>query len=417
MTNNSSALAINNHGDLERIAKMAAASGMCTVRKWEEAAYLLATGYELGLSPMQSLRGIYVVNGKPVLSADLLVAVVRRSGLCESWHVVESTDERCTITTRRKGEPEAATRTWTMADARRAQITGKPIWSQYPRTMLRHRCASDLARDVYPDVILSLYDPEELGAGASPNREPEAPQPIDAEPARPAIDAAPQPLALPSDAGPSPSQASAQRSAEAAAAPPPSDTLKAAVEQVLRASSVAGVAAACVAARDDLSEHEAAALWRASKERVVAVGGTSASLAAEVKRQREESAPKAAPPPDDEPPPSAPKGRRKAAPKAADAAGDVAAAANDGAASQAVDRSGARATNGAPLETREQRRAYLATLAYAPAVRTSYARRRDLPHYREDCAARLCALDPMLSQGEALAYLDAPATQAQRRAA
>jgi hypothetical protein len=142
MTNNSSALAINNHGDLERIAKMAAASGMCTVRKWEEAAYLLATGCELGLSPMQSLRGIYVVNGKPVLSADLLVAVMRRSGLCESWHVVESTDERCTITTRRKGEPEAATRTWTMADARRAQITGKPIWSQYPRTMLRHRCAS-----------------------------------------------------------------------------------------------------------------------------------------------------------------------------------------------------------------------------------------------------------------------------------
>jgi hypothetical protein len=99
-----------------------------------------------------------------VLSADLMVAVVRRSGLCESWRTVESTAERCTITTRRRGESVDATRTWTMADAKRAQITGKSIWTAYPATMLRHRCAADLAREVYPDVLMGLYDPEELGA-------------------------------------------------------------------------------------------------------------------------------------------------------------------------------------------------------------------------------------------------------------
>ena len=82
----------------------------------------------------------------------------------------------------------------------------------------------------------------------------------------------------------------------------------------------------------------------------------------------------------------------------------------------AIDRSGARASNGASLESRAARRGYLATLAYAPAIRTSYQRRGDLPGYVEDCAARLCALDPTLSMGEALAYLTAPAT-AQRRAA
>ncbi len=157
-------IAVRSLDDVERLARIAVGSGYTSCRKAEEAAMLIITGHELGLSPAQSLRGIYVVSGKPVLSADLMVAVVRRSGLCESWRTVESTAERCTITTRRRGESIDATRTWTMADAKRAQITGKPIWTAYPATMLRHRCAADLAREVYPDVLMGLYDPEELGA-------------------------------------------------------------------------------------------------------------------------------------------------------------------------------------------------------------------------------------------------------------
>jgi hypothetical protein len=148
--------------DVERLARLATTSGLCRVKRPEEAAVILLTGRELGLSPMQSLRGIYVVNGAPVLSSDLLVAVVRRSGLCASWRVVESTPDACTITTIRQGESESTTKTWTMLDAKRAQVTGKPIWAQYPAQMLRHRCAADLAREVYPDVVLGLYTPEEM---------------------------------------------------------------------------------------------------------------------------------------------------------------------------------------------------------------------------------------------------------------
>lgn len=162
MTTTENGLQLRSIDDVERLAKIATASGLCRVKRPEEAAVILLTGRELGLSPMQSLRGIYVVNGTPVLSADLLVAVVRRSGLCGSWRVTESTPERCTITTTRVGETEPSTRTWTMADAKRANVTGKPIWSQYPAQMLRHRCAADLAREVYPDVVLGLYTPEEM---------------------------------------------------------------------------------------------------------------------------------------------------------------------------------------------------------------------------------------------------------------
>ena len=95
-------IAVRSLDDVERLARIAVGSGYTSCRKAEEAAMLIITGHELGLSPAQSLRGIYVVSGKPVLSADLMVAVVRRSGLCESWRTVESTAERCTITTDRK---------------------------------------------------------------------------------------------------------------------------------------------------------------------------------------------------------------------------------------------------------------------------------------------------------------------------
>jgi hypothetical protein len=153
--------------DAERLARIAVASGLTALRRPEEAAVILLTGRELGLAPMQSLRGIHVVQGRPVLSADLMVAIVRRSGLCASWRTVESTPEACTIETRREGEPEAARKTWTMADAARAGLTAKGgNWKSYPAQMLRHRCAADLAREVYPDVVLGLYDPDEMQASA-----------------------------------------------------------------------------------------------------------------------------------------------------------------------------------------------------------------------------------------------------------
>ena len=145
------------------LASDAAKSNLFAVKRAEEALVILLTGQELGLGPMASLRGIHVVSGRPVLSADLLVAAVRRSGKCESWRVVETTAERCEIVTRRKGEQHDETGIWTRADAERAGLYRKPgPWQQYPAQMLRHRCAADLVRRVYSDVALGLYDPDEV---------------------------------------------------------------------------------------------------------------------------------------------------------------------------------------------------------------------------------------------------------------
>jgi hypothetical protein len=144
------------------LARVAAASGLYGVQKPEQALVIIMTGTELGLTANQALRSIQVVKGKPNLSADLIVALVKRSEICESWEVIESTNDRCTIETKRRGDAKPRRVTWTLDDAKRAGISGD-MYQKYPRQMLRHRCSADLAREVYPDLVLGLYAPEEFG--------------------------------------------------------------------------------------------------------------------------------------------------------------------------------------------------------------------------------------------------------------
>jgi hypothetical protein len=144
------------------LARAAVASKLYAVGSPEAALMILLTGRDLGLTASQSFRAIYVVSGKPVVSSDAMVAAIRRSGLCASWRVVESTVERCTIETLRAGEQEPERESFSLDDAKRAGLDRRDVWRAYPRDMLRHRAAAGLARRVYPDVVLGCYAPGEL---------------------------------------------------------------------------------------------------------------------------------------------------------------------------------------------------------------------------------------------------------------
>jgi hypothetical protein len=144
------------------LARAAVASKLYAVGSPEAALMILLTGRDLGLTASQSFRAIYVVSGKPVVSSDAMVAAIRRSGLCASWRVIESTVERCTIETLRAGEQEPERESFAMEDAKRAGLDRRDVWRAYPRDMLRHRAAAGLARRVYPDVVLGCYAPGEL---------------------------------------------------------------------------------------------------------------------------------------------------------------------------------------------------------------------------------------------------------------
>ena len=128
----------------------------------------LLLGRELGLPAMAALRSVHVIEGKHSLSADLMVALVLRSGMAEYFRLVETTDLICTYETRRKGTNDPQRLSYTIEHAEQAGLLyvrpGKQPgnWHKIPRQMLRARCKSELARLEYPDLLAGLYTPEEL---------------------------------------------------------------------------------------------------------------------------------------------------------------------------------------------------------------------------------------------------------------
>ncbi len=137
-----------------------------------EAAFtILVTGRELGLTAMQSFRSIHVIEGKPTMSADLMVALVKRSSECEYFRLVESTAKIATYETKRRGMPAPTRLSFTIEEAQAAQLTGKDSWKKYPAAMLRARASSSLCRIEYQDIMIGVYETDELSDDARPSAE------------------------------------------------------------------------------------------------------------------------------------------------------------------------------------------------------------------------------------------------------
>jgi hypothetical protein len=118
-------------------------------------------GAELGLKPLQAMQNLAIINGRPSLWGDAVLALVRASAMCE--FVIE-TDDGSTATCRvkRRGEPEQS-RSFGEADARTAGLTSKPgPWTQYPKRMRQMRARAFALRDVFPDVLRGLSVAEEV---------------------------------------------------------------------------------------------------------------------------------------------------------------------------------------------------------------------------------------------------------------
>ncbi len=148
-----------------RIAACYASSNLLGEVSTPEAAFMImATGADYGIPATAALRAIHIIKGKTVLSSDLLVALCLKSDVCEYFACTESTEMSATYETKRHGRQEPVRNTFTMDDARRAKLSvadPNSNWGKYPKAMLRHRAAAELARQVYPDVVLGLYSDAE----------------------------------------------------------------------------------------------------------------------------------------------------------------------------------------------------------------------------------------------------------------
>lgn len=124
----------------------------------------IMTGRSFGLDAVTSLRSFHNIKGKQTMSATLMVGIVKsRTDICTYFRLVESTMERAVYETLRVGDPGPTRMEYTLSEAKQAGLLGKGgNWDARPKTMLRHRCATELARAVYPDLVAGVYSTEEM---------------------------------------------------------------------------------------------------------------------------------------------------------------------------------------------------------------------------------------------------------------
>ncbi|MFR1145793.1 MAG: hypothetical protein ACLSDU_03285 [Bifidobacterium catenulatum] len=151
--------------------QMAFAKAVCqsdiipTVYRGKPANILVAVGYgaPLGLTPMQSLQDISVINGKPTASASFIASHVRMAG-----HKLRiNKDEKAlsvTATIVRSDDPDyPISVTRDKAWAQQMGLLNKDNYRKQPLTMLTWRAITAAAREACPEILYGVqYSPDEL---------------------------------------------------------------------------------------------------------------------------------------------------------------------------------------------------------------------------------------------------------------
>jgi len=190
-------LALASFEDAFRFSKMVAASEFAPKDfrgKPESCMLAIQHGSEVGLSPMQSLQSIAVINGRPTIWGDAALALVQSSPVCE--YVREFTEGEgdalvAVCEAKRRGYPQPTVVRFSMADAKRAGLAGKSgPWSQYPARMLTLRARGFALRNAFADALRGLITAEE--AQDYPTPEPTPATKPDAVYAKPAEQAKPE---------------------------------------------------------------------------------------------------------------------------------------------------------------------------------------------------------------------------------
>lgn len=120
-------------------------------------------GAEIGLAPMQALANIAVINGRASLWGDAIPALVQRAGHHLDVEVEGDGDDMVAAATLTRSDGRKVVRCFSMKDAKRAGLVGKPgPWQQYPQRMVAMRARAWAARDGAADALMGFQIAEEV---------------------------------------------------------------------------------------------------------------------------------------------------------------------------------------------------------------------------------------------------------------
>ena len=166
MTMGERGIVLSSFEDAYRFGKAVIASGLAPKGDTPESILIkVQMGCEIGLSPMQAVQNIAVINGRPSIYGDAALALVKASGTLEHFNEYFDGDGeglKAICVSKRKGEPNPVTTAFSVADAKRAKLWGKQgPWTEYPKRMLQFRARGFNLRDNFPDVLRGVILTEE----------------------------------------------------------------------------------------------------------------------------------------------------------------------------------------------------------------------------------------------------------------
>jgi hypothetical protein len=145
--------------DLDKMAMAVANSKLFGITSKEQALALMLVAQAEGLHPATAARDYHVIQGRPALKADAMLARYLSSGGKITWHEHTDTKVAATFSHPSGGELKID---WDIARAKAAGLAGKDMWAKYPRQMLRARVISEGVRATNPNISIGIYTPEEV---------------------------------------------------------------------------------------------------------------------------------------------------------------------------------------------------------------------------------------------------------------
>ena len=205
-------LPVTSIGDLQTIGQCIAQSGMFGVTTPSAGLVVAATCYQQGLSLLEFSRTYHVIQGRPSMRADAMLAEFRKRG--GKYKIVENSVTRAAADFEFEGNKFQGV--YTMDDARRSgdcfEKDGKAIkhnWAHRAENMLWARMISRTVRILCPEIVAGIYTPEEvqdfdsvklvqpISTGEAQARAVAATSPVDADPPvtiEAVVESAPEPV-------------------------------------------------------------------------------------------------------------------------------------------------------------------------------------------------------------------------------
>lgn len=149
---------------MQSMAKSMVESGFFSdVKQVAQAMVKIQAGRELGLPPFASMSGIHIVQGKPVLGANLIATLVKNSGRYD--YRIKTLDNRACVLEWYENGKRVGEAGFTLDEANAAGLTNKPTWKAYASDMLFARAISRGARRFAPGIFggAPVYTPDEMG--------------------------------------------------------------------------------------------------------------------------------------------------------------------------------------------------------------------------------------------------------------